>query len=90
MMRRICTATDAAYREIETDVSVASRDSGGECDMGSESCGGYRITGDTFTETDVQFSPGCSIFSFTKEPENVVVECCTRQGQEYFPTNISM
>ena len=66
MMRRICTATDAPYREIETDVSVASRDSEGECDMGSESCGGYRITGDTFTMTDVPHSPSCSIFFFNR------------------------
>ena len=66
MMQRICTVTDAAYREIETDVSVASRDSEGECDMGSESCGGNRITGDTFTVMDVPYAPGCSIFFFNK------------------------
>ena len=70
------------HREIETDVSVASRDSEGECDMGSESYGGNRISGDTFTVTDVPYAPVCSIFSLTKELENVVVGWCTRQGEK--------
>ena len=38
----------------------------GECEMGSESCGGNRISGDTFTVTDVPYAPGCSIFFFNK------------------------
>ena len=78
------------HREIEIDVSVASRDSEGECEMGSESCGGNRISGDTFTVTDVPYAPVCSIFSLTKELDNVVVEWCTRQGGEDFPEHILM
>ena len=73
------------HREIETDVSVASRDSEGECDVGSESCGGNRITGDTFTETDVQYAPGCSIFFFNKRAGKCSGGVLHQAGGRRFP-----
>ena len=79
-----------SHREIETDVSVASRDSEGECEMGSESCRGNRISGDTFTVTDVPYAPVCSIFSLTKELDNVVVGVAPGKGRRFPKTHFNV